>query len=73
VLSVFAASQNQNALITASILAIACVAGLLIYAATGAVIHRKVNLARRFGTVDFVFGVLLCLVGHWLLVKPASG
>ena len=73
VLSVFAASRDQNAFITAGILAAVGVAGLLIYAATGSVIHLKVNLEKQFGTVDFVFGVLLCLVGLWLLVKPVSG
>ena len=73
VVSVFAASQNQNALLTAGILSAVGVTGLLIYAATGAILHHQVNLERQFGTVDYVFGVLLCLVGLWLVVKPFGG
>jgi threonine/homoserine/homoserine lactone efflux protein len=73
VLSVFAASPDQNAILTAGILTVVGMAGLTIYAATGAVIHRKVNLERQLRTVDFVFGVLLCLVGFWLMVQPDGG
>lgn len=73
VLSVFAASPDQNAILTAGILTVVGMAGLMIYAATGAVIHRKVNLERQLRTVDFVFGVLLCLVGFWLMVQPVGG
>lgn len=72
VLSVFANSQNQNVLITAGILSIVGITGLVIYAATGTFIHHQVNVERRLGIVDYVFGVLLCLVGIWLLVEPIS-
>jgi threonine/homoserine/homoserine lactone efflux protein len=73
VLSVFAASQNQDPFMTAGILAIVGMAGLLVYAISGAVIHHKVNRENQFGTVDLVFGVMLCFVGFWLLVKPVGG
>lgn len=72
VLSVFANSQNQNALITAGILSIVGITGLVIYAAAGTFMRHQVNMERQLGIVDYVFGVLLCLVGLWLLVEPIS-
>lgn len=72
VLSVFANNQNQNALITAGILSIVGITGLTIYAVAGTFMHHQVNMERRLGIVDYVFGVLLCFVGLWLLVEPIS-
>ena len=70
VLAVFSSSQSQNVLITAGILTFIGVAGLLIYAATGAIIRHHVDQERQFGKVDVVFGVLLCFVGVWLIIEP---
>ena len=70
VLSVFATSQNQNALITAGILSIVGITGLVIYAAAGAFMRHQVNVEKQLGIVDYIFGVLLCLVGIWLLADP---
>ncbi|WP_339673960.1 LysE family transporter [Dasania marina] len=72
VLSVFANSQNQNTVLTATILSIVGVAGLVIYAAVGVFMHHKVKMDRQLRVVDCVFGVLLCLTGLWLLVEPIS-
>ena len=54
------------------ILSIVGITGLVIYAAAGTVMRHQVNVERQLWIVDYVFGVLLCLVGLWLLVEPIS-
>ncbi|MCR8923787.1 LysE family translocator [Dasania sp. GY-MA-18] len=69
VLSVFANSQNKNTLITAAILCIIGVTGLVIYASAGMFMRRQVNVEKQLGVLDFVFGLLLCFTGIWLLLS----
>lgn len=67
VLSVFSNSQAQNPLVTAGILSIVGVVGLVIYAAAGTFIHHHVNMESQLGRVDVIFGLLLCIIGLWLI------
>jgi len=73
VLSVFSHSQNQHALLTAGIISIVGTMGLVLYAAAGTLIHRRVNSDQWFRRLDVVFGTMLFLVGLWLLVEALSG
>lgn len=73
VLSVFAHSQNQHALLTASIISIVGAMGLGLYATAGALIHHRASSDQWFRRLDVVFGTILCLVGLWLLVEALSG
>lgn len=72
VLSVFALNKNQHVLLTASIISIVGVMGLVMYAAAGSFIHHRVSSDKWLGIADMVFGTMLCLVGLWLLVDTIS-
>lgn len=70
VLTVFVNRPGEPALVTAGIITAIGAAGLLIYSLIGSSIRRLSFSGNGLRLVDVGFGLLLCLVGAWIAIKP---
>jgi threonine/homoserine/homoserine lactone efflux protein len=70
VLTVVANRADESTVITAGIITIVGATGLLIHSLAGAIVCNLSPSEKWSRCLDVGFGVLLCLVGIWIAVKP---
>lgn len=70
VLTVFANQADGSTLVTAGIITIVGTTGLLLHSGAGSVVRHLSPSEKWSRRLDVGFGLLLCLVGLWIAVKP---